>query len=55
LDAGRKGYVQVVKGAVRVNGVQLRAGDAALLDGEPRIHLTGAEQAEVLVFDLASA
>ena len=55
LDVGRKGYVQVVKGAVQVNGVQLHMGDAALLDGEPRIHLTDAQQAEVLVFDLVGA
>lgn len=53
LQAGRKGYVQLVKGALVVNGVQLRAGDAALLDDEPRIYLTDAVQAEVLVFDLA--
>ena len=53
LGAGRKGYVQLVKGAVAVNGVQLSAGDAALLDGEPRIQLDDAVQAEVLVFDLA--
>lgn len=55
LDAGRNGYVQVVKGALRVNGVQLHTGDAALLDGEPRIHLSDAQAAEVLVFDLAGA
>lgn len=54
LAAGRKGYVQLVKGTLVVNGVQLGAGDAALLDGEPRIHLTDAVQAEVLVFDLAA-
>jgi redox-sensitive bicupin YhaK (pirin superfamily) len=55
LGAGRKAYVQLVKGALAVNGVQLQAGDAALLDGEPRIHLSDAVQAEVLVFDLAGA
>ncbi len=55
LAAGRKGYVQIVNGALAVNGVQLRAGDAALLDGEPQIRLTEGAQAEVLVFDLAGA
>jgi redox-sensitive bicupin YhaK (pirin superfamily) len=55
LAAGRKGYVQLVKGDLSVNGVQLRAGDAALLADEPLIRLTQGMQAEVLVFDLAGA
>jgi redox-sensitive bicupin YhaK (pirin superfamily) len=50
--AGRIGYVHVARGAVRVNGQRLEAGDAARVEGEP-IVLDRGEDAEVLVFDLA--
>jgi quercetin 2,3-dioxygenase len=53
LAANRVSYVHVARGQLRVNGHPLRAGDAATLDGEPRLVLEGGEQAEVLVFDLA--
>jgi hypothetical protein len=35
-----------------VNGQQLKAGDAMLLEGEHRIDVSGGLDAEVLVFDL---
>ncbi|GAB2483091.1 pirin family protein [Comamonas humi] len=54
LAPGRKSYVHVVRGAVSVNGTALTGGDAAYLDGETRIQLEQARDAEVLVFDLAS-
>ena len=50
---GRKAYVHLMRGKLNVNGQVLSAGDAALLEGEPRIELTQGEGAEVLVFDLA--
>ncbi len=53
LAPGRKGYVQLVRGELDVNGQRLRAGDAAMLDGEPQVVLGNGQQAEVLVFDLA--
>ena len=52
LAADRKGYVHLVRGELEVNGTPLAAGDAALLQGETRIQLTHAKNAEVLVFDL---
>lgn len=54
LERGRKGYVHLVRGALKVNGVQLHAGDAALLQDEPLVRLSDAESAEVLVFDLSA-
>ena len=54
LDPARKGYVHVVRGAIEVNGAVLKAGDAALLEGDACLDLSGAEDAEVLVFDLAA-
>ena len=52
LAPGRKGYVHLVRGALRVNGQSLRGGDALLLDNEPAITLDQGQDAEVLVFDL---
>ena len=53
LDAMRKTYVHLVRGELEVNGQLLRTGDAARLEGESRLHLSGGKTAEVLVFDLA--
>ena len=54
LDPARKAYVHVVRGALDVNGQALHAGDAAMLEGEPKLSLSGGHDAEVLVFDLAA-
>ncbi|MFO1331293.1 MAG: pirin family protein [Rubrivivax sp.] len=53
LDPRRLAYVHVARGALRVNGHALEAGDAARLDGETQLRLDGGRDAEVLVFDLA--
>jgi len=54
-SAGRcLGYVHLVRGTVQVNGLPLQAGDAALLEGEPQLTLSGGVDAELLVFDLAA-
>ncbi len=54
LDPARKAYVFLVRGALEVNGQKLSAGDAALLERESELSLSGAEDAEVLVFDLCA-
>ncbi len=54
LDAARKSYVQLVRGELEVNGTRLAAGDAAMIEGESRLALRSARDAEVLVFDLAA-
>ena len=53
LDPGRKAYVQVVRGALHVNGMALATGDALLIEQESALHLSQGQSAEVLVFDLA--
>jgi len=53
LAAGRRAYVHVARGRVRVNGQALQAGDALKVWGEPRVELESASGAEVLLFDLA--
>jgi redox-sensitive bicupin YhaK (pirin superfamily) len=52
LAPDRLGYVHVVRGRLKVNGVALKGGDALKLSGESRIELGDAEAAEVLLFDL---
>jgi redox-sensitive bicupin YhaK (pirin superfamily) len=50
----RKAYVHLVRGELEVNGQRLSAGDAAKLEGEASVELSGGKAAEVLVFDLAA-
>jgi redox-sensitive bicupin YhaK (pirin superfamily) len=52
LAAGRQAYVQVARGVVTVNGVELAAGDAVRISEEAVVSLGGARDAEVLLFDL---
>jgi redox-sensitive bicupin YhaK (pirin superfamily) len=54
LQPGRIAYVHLVRGSLSVNGQALRGGDAARLDGETQLVLDTANDAEVLVFDLAA-
>ncbi len=54
LNPVRKSYVHLVRGELNVNGRKLTGGDALLVEGEHHIALTGGQDAEVLVFDLAA-
>ncbi len=54
LDPKRKSYVHLVRGQLSVNGQQLQAGDAAMLSDVESLQLADAQDAEVLVFDLAA-
>ena len=54
LAPTRKSYVFLVRGELEVNGQKLCAGDAALIEAERQIVLSGGRDAEVLVFDLAA-
>jgi len=52
LATGRKGWVQVARGAISVNGKRLEEGDGAAIEGEPDLGFSGGAAAELLVFDL---
>ena len=54
LNVQRKTWVQLVRGQLDVNGHTLQAGDAAAIEAEGTLQLSGGQDAEVLVFDLAS-
>lgn len=49
---GRLGYLHVVRGRVRLNGIDLAGGDAAKLADEPRLEIVAGEASEILYFDL---
>jgi redox-sensitive bicupin YhaK (pirin superfamily) len=53
LAKGRYAWLQVAKGAVEVNGKQLKQGDGAAASDERKLTIKGTEEAEVLLFDLA--
>ena len=53
LPTDRKGWLQVVRGAVVMNGRDLHAGDGAAVESEPAVTVTAkTDGAEILVFDL---
>jgi redox-sensitive bicupin YhaK (pirin superfamily) len=53
LKPDRHAYVQVARGNVTLNGTPLAEGDGAAISNEKAIELTGVNNAEVLLFDLA--
>ena len=52
IAPGRQLYVHVIRGKVKVNGIDVSGGDAVHVDKEAGISLTDATDSEVLVFDL---
>jgi redox-sensitive bicupin YhaK (pirin superfamily) len=53
LGDDRHAWVQVIGGAVRLNGSPLTAGDGAAISKEPVLQIRATEAAELLLFDLA--
>ncbi|MFM2417474.1 MAG: hypothetical protein RL385_2197 [Pseudomonadota bacterium] len=53
IPKGRHAFVHVARGAVRVQGQQLEAGDGAAISQAASVQIDGVETSEVLVFDLA--
>ncbi|HSS45914.1 MAG TPA: pirin family protein [Burkholderiales bacterium] len=51
--SGRRAYLQVARGALRVNGQRLEAGDGVKVTDEKTITLAASENSELLLFDLA--
>ncbi len=52
IGAGRRVWIQVVKGAVTVNGIQATTSDGLAVWDEHAITVTATEDSEVLLFDL---
>lgn len=53
LKPNRHAWLQVARGAVALNGMNLEQGDGAAISKETDLRITGREQSEVLLFDLA--
>jgi redox-sensitive bicupin YhaK (pirin superfamily) len=49
----RHGWLQVAKGAILLNGLRLKQGDGAAISEEKMVEIKGAQDAEILLFDLA--
>ncbi len=52
LAPGRLAYVHLIRGALKVNGVELAGGDALKISGEQSVRLEEGQDAELLLFDL---
>jgi redox-sensitive bicupin YhaK (pirin superfamily) len=52
IPPGRYAWLQIVRGAVTLNGTALEAGDGAAASGEPRLEVTSDSASELLLFDL---
>jgi quercetin 2,3-dioxygenase len=53
LAAGRGAWLQVARGMVALNGTEMKEGDGAAVEDEPRLIVEAMAPAEVLLFDLA--
>ena len=52
FDENRYGWVQVARGSIDLNGVELKQGDGAAISEETSVKLSAREPAEILLFDL---
>lgn len=52
IASGRRAYVHAARGAIKVNGELLQAGDGAKITGESQLTLEAAGGGEALLFDL---
>ena len=52
LPAGRKAYVHLARGKMRLNGQPLVSGDGAKIADEIQLEFVGEDEAEILLFDL---
>lgn len=52
FDGRRRGFVQVVRGAVEIDGEALEAGDAVAVVDQPSLTATASSNAELLLFDM---
>jgi redox-sensitive bicupin YhaK (pirin superfamily) len=53
LSADRFGWLQIARGSVRLNDMELKPGDAAAIKDETNLTFTAADRNEFIFFDLA--
>lgn len=54
VKPGRVAWLQVARGTLAINGQALSQGDGVAVEGSGKIELSGADDAEVLLFDLVA-
>lgn len=52
-EAGRRAYIQIARGGVRLDGEPLVAGDGARIESAAQLRVEADSDAEILLFDLA--
>ena len=52
LATGRSAWLQLIRGAITLNGNALSAGDGAGIQSEPNLEIVATKDAELLLFDL---
>lgn len=53
LSATRFGWLQIARGAIRLNDVELQPGDGAAIKEETNLTIVAADRSELIFFDLA--
>jgi redox-sensitive bicupin YhaK (pirin superfamily) len=53
FEEGRYAWLQVARGTIRLNEMELKQGDGAAVSNESKLTITAHDQAEFLLFDLA--
>jgi redox-sensitive bicupin YhaK (pirin superfamily) len=53
LQPNRNAWLQLARGTVSLNGMELKQGDGAAVSNESELSITAHDQAELLLFDLA--
>jgi redox-sensitive bicupin YhaK (pirin superfamily) len=53
FEPGRHGWLQVLSGAVAINGNQLAASDGAAISDETFVSIAACDNADIMLFDLA--
>jgi len=53
LSQGRYGWLQIARGRVSLNEMELKQGDGAAVSNENELRIAARDQSEVLLFDLA--
>jgi quercetin 2,3-dioxygenase len=52
---GHQNYLQLASGTIVLNGIELNAGDAVMIENENRVMIQASTKAELLWFDMAKA
>jgi redox-sensitive bicupin YhaK (pirin superfamily) len=53
IERGRHAWLQMARGRVRANGIELGEGDGLQVSDEPSVQIEGLHASELLLFDLA--